>query len=171
MPYLLDSDVLAAASRIHYHPDFCQLFWDWIDVGHSHGEFFSIDKVHGELKAGDDKDPLSQWCQRPTLSDFFLPTRTATAKWRDLANWASTRSPIYLPAAQSKFLSVNSADAWLIAFAAANAGWTIVTNEVAAPASRRDIKLPDAAQAQGVKTMSMSTLLRTHAKANFTFKK
>jgi hypothetical protein len=167
MQYLLDTDVLVASKRLHYHPDFCQLFWDWIDAGHTGHSFYSIDRVKDELLIGNEQDLLRQWCKRVHLSDFFLPTRDATPKWAELANWAQSKA--YLPAAISKFLSAKSADAWLIAYAALTPGWTIVTNEVAAPQSRKDIKLPDAAAALGVRTVNLSQLLRTHAKSNFTF--
>jgi hypothetical protein len=167
MQYLLDTDVLVASKRIHYHPDFCQLFWDWVDAGHAHGAFYSVDKVRDELLSGDETDLLQHWCKRPDLADFFLPTKQATAKWGELANWAKSKQ--YLPAALAKFLALKSADAWLIAYAASFPGWTIVTNEVAAPAAKRDIKLPDAAAALGVRTINLPQLLRLYAKANFTY--
>lgn len=167
--YLLDTDVLVASKRIHYHPDFCQLFWDWIDAGHQGGTLYSIDKVQGELLGGNDEDLLYQWCQRPNLSEFFLESKGAAAKWADLAQWASKRIPQYLPGALTKFLHVQSADAWLIALAASGKNWTIVTNEVRAPDSKRDVKLPDAASALNVPTISLAELLRKHAKTNFTF--
>lgn len=169
MPYLLDTDVLVSSKRIHYHPDFCQLFWDWIDEGHAHQAFYSIDKVKGELEGGDDEDLLKQWCKRPNLSGFFLGTKASAPKWTELANWAAKKTPSFIPAALSKFLDVKSADAWLIAYAASNPGWVIVTNEVSAPDSKKDIKLPDAAMALGVDTIPLPRLLRQHAARNFTF--
>lgn len=167
MQYLLDTDVLVASKRIHYHPDFCQLFWDWIDAGHSGGCFYSVDRVKNEQLGGSETDLLHQWCKRPDLADFFLPTKAATPKWGELAKWASGRQ--FAPAALAKFLSVKSADAWLVAYAATTPGWTIVTNEVAAPDSKKDVKLPDAAAALGVRTMNLSQLLKAHAKTNFTY--
>lgn len=171
MKYLIDTDVLVSSKRINYHPDFCQLFWDWVELGHSNGTFFSIDKINGEIAGGDEEDMLRQWSKRSALSQFFLPTKSATAKWADLANWARSRQPKFLPAAVSKFLDAKSADAWLIAYAASEPGWTVVTNEVSAPDSKKDIKLPDAGTALGVITMSLPKLLRLHAKSNFTFAK
>lgn len=171
MPYLLDTDVLVSSKRIHYHPDFCQLFWDWIDDGHTRQAFYSIDRVKGELEGGDDEDLLQQWCKRPNMGDFFLGTRASAAKWGELANWAHRRMPAFLPAALAKFLDAKSADAWLIAYAASNPGWVIVTNEVSAPESKKDVKLPDAAHALGVETIPLPKLLRRHALTNFTFGK
>jgi hypothetical protein len=169
VPYLLDTDVLVASNRIHYHPDFCQLFWDWLDTGHGKGQFFSLDKVKDELEGGKDDDLLKQWCKRPQLKSFFQSSKAHASKWQQIANWANTRDPKFTPGALAKFLDIKSADAWLIAYAAANPGWTIVTNEVSAPESRKDVKLPDAATALGVKTIPLSRLLQIHAKNNFTF--
>jgi hypothetical protein len=167
--YLLDTDVLVASKRIHYHPNFCQLFWDWIDVGHRSAAFYSIDKVKSELLGGNEEDLLHEWCRRPNLKNFFLPTKSAAPTWSELARWAQSRLPAYKPAALAKFLAVKSADAWLVAYAATNRGFVIVTNEVPAPQSQRDIKLPDAAAALGVPTISLPQLLRKHAKSNFAY--
>ncbi len=167
--YLLDTDVLVASKRIHYHPNFCQMFWDWVDVGHAKSAFYSIDRVKAELLSGNEEDLLSEWCKRPKLKDFFLSTKNATPKWTELAQWAEGRQPKYKPAALAKFLTAKSADAWLVAYAAANGGWTIVTNEVPAPQSQKDVKLPDAAAALGVPSISLHQLLRNHAKSNFTY--
>lgn len=169
MPYLLDTDVLVASKRIHYHPDFCQLFWDWVDAGHGSGLFYSLDKVKDELEGGDDEDLLKQWAKRPHLKSFFLSSKPYTANWQRLAQWASTRSPSFTPGALAKFLDIKSADAWLIAYASGNPGWHVVTNEVSAPDSKKDVKLPDAAQALGVQTFPLGRILRLHARNNFTF--
>jgi hypothetical protein len=96
--YLLDTDVLVVSSRIHYDPGFCMAFWDWIDVDFKSGVFFSIDKVKDELSSGQE-DVLRQWSLRPDLKTFFLPTKAATGKWADIAKWAETKTPAYLPAA------------------------------------------------------------------------
>lgn len=170
MPYLLDSDVLVASKRLHYHPDFCQLFWDWIDAGHSAGVFYSLDKVKAELMSGHEDDILHQWCKRPGLASFFLSSKGSTVEYGAVANWAATKQPNFLPAALNKFLSAKGADAWLVATAAnRGAAWKVVTNEVSAPQSRKDIKLPDAAIAMSVGTLPLTGLLRAHAKANFSF--
>jgi len=167
--YLLDSDVLVTSNRWHYQPGFCEAFWDWIDAGHKSGRFYSIDKVKDEL-CGPKKEPdlLHKWAMRPGLADFFLKSSPAATHWSDLSNWALARP--YLPAAKEKFLNVKSADAWLIAFSLHAGECVVVTNEVAAPESKRDIKLPDAATAHGVQTMNLSALLALHAHKNFTFK-
>lgn len=168
--YLLDTDVLVASRRIHYQPGFCQAFWSWVDAGFSNEVLFSIDKVKDEIANGHESDPLSEWAKQAKLKSFFLSTKGVAAKWAEIATWAQNRVPEYSNGAKNKFLSASGADAWLIAFAAANPGYTVVTNEVPAPESKNDIKLPDAAKALGVRTINLIQLLQTHAHNNFTFR-
>lgn len=166
--YLIDSDVLISAKNLHYQPGFCEAFWTWIVAAHKAGLVFSIDKVRDELLAGDDDDPLYEWAQKPELETFFLASEPGAQKWRELAKWAVECG--FLTAAIEKFLSARSADAWLIAFAAAGGNFVIVTNEVSAPQSKRSVKLPDAAAAIGVKTISLFELLQLFAHKTFELK-
>ncbi|MEO6422367.1 MAG: DUF4411 family protein [Candidatus Nitrotoga sp.] len=166
--YLIDSDVLITSKNLYYRPDFCQAFWDWIVSGHKAGMLFSVDKVRIELLAGKKKDRLYAWAQMPELKSFFLPSAAGGPKWKELAKWATTQH--YLAAAQAKFLRVESADAWLIAYAAAQGNYVIVTNEVSAPMSQTEIKLPDASTVLNVKTISMFDLLQKAAHKTFIFK-
>lgn len=166
--YLIDSDVLISAKNLHYQPGFCEGFWAWVIEAHKAGLLFSIDKVRDELVAGDDDDPLYEWAQKPELEGFFLASEPGAQKWKDLATWAVGGA--YLTAAIDKFLGVRSADAWLIAFAAAEGNFVIVTNEVPAPQSKRAIKLPDAAAAVGVITISLFELLQQFAHKTFEYK-
>lgn len=85
-----------------------------------------------------------------------------------MAEWANDRD--CLPAAKAKFLDEKSADAWLVSFAMHSPGFVVVTNEVSAPGSKKDIKLPDAALAMGVKTTTLRLVMERHAGKNFQFK-
>lgn len=168
--FLLDSDVLITAKNLHYNPNFCTNFWMWVAHGFQHGTVYSIDKVRDELLNGKEDDPLRGWASQPALDGFFLNSVPSAPKWQKLATWAIEHVPPFQAAAQDKFLDVKSADAWLIAFAAHNPGYVIVTNEQPAPESRKSIKLPDAAAAVGVSTMSLFDLLSQHAIGDFAFK-
>lgn len=167
--FLLDSDVLIAAKNLHYNPKYCVAFWEWILSAHQFGKIHSIDKVRDELQVGKEEDALHAWSQLPELSGFFVSSGPATAQWRKLAVWATQRTPEYLQAALDKFLDVKSADAWLIAYAATQSNVTVVTNEKAEPFSKKAIKLPDAAAALGVKTITLFELLQQHATGTFSF--
>jgi hypothetical protein len=167
--YLLDSDVLISAKNLHYNPQFCGAFWSWIVDAHHAGAVFSIDKVKNELLAGGDKDVLRLWAQEPALSGFFLKSNGGINQWRGLATWAQSPQKAFKATAQAKFLDIESADAWLIAYAAFAGGYTIVTNEKSAPESKKFIKLPDAAAAAGVKTTTLFEVLSQHSSNNFQF--
>ena len=166
MRYLFDSDVLIASARLHYAPAYCQLFWDWLSAGHKAGLFFSIDKVKGELLDGQ-KDPLNQWVALPEHEKFFQPSLISLPKWKDLSARTNDPAADFTPAAKTKFLDQNKADAWLIAYAAQHGSFAIVTNEKSEPNSKKDIKLPDAALWLGVKTVKLFDLLQQYAGHNF----
>jgi hypothetical protein len=168
--YLFDSDVLITAKSFHYKPGFCPEFWDWIVAGHKAGLFYSIDKVRGELLNGDKKDVLYSWAMSPALKAFFLDSAPSIAKWTQLSQWANDPTRKYIEAAKQKFLNPDSADAWLVAVAAGAGKYEIVTNEVPAPESKRDIKLPDAAAALTIKCVSLHEILSAHAGPGFKFK-
>lgn len=169
MRYLFDSDVLINAKNFHYNPKFCPEFWDWIVAGHNAGLMFSIDKVRDELLNGKKDDPLYGWAKADALEKFFLNSKPATAKWSQLSQWANDPKRGYFEAAKVKFLDDDSADAWLIAVAAHEGDFRIITNEVHRPESKRDIKLPDAAAALGVKTIALHEVLALHARPGFKF--
>lgn len=169
MRYLFDSDVLIASARFHYHPDYCGAFWSWIAAGHQAGIFFSIDKVKDELLDGP-LDPLHHWAASPALAGFFQTSLSSLPVWRKLSMEANDPARNFKMAARTKFLNADKADAWLIAHAAHNKNFTIITNEVSAPNSTRDIKLPDASGWVSVPTTKIHTVLHQFAKANFQFK-
>ena len=168
--YFFDSDVLIRAKNDTYRPEFCAAFWDWIIAGHAAGVFYSLDKVKKEIFDGEKTDPLLSWAQNPALSEFFLNSKPATPQWTKLSAWATDPSRSYFEAAKAKFLNIESADAWLIAYAMYDDNYIIITNEVPAPDSKRDIKLPDAASAMGIQTEKLPSVLTKHAYNNFIFK-
>lgn len=170
MRYLFDTNVLITAKNFHYSPGFCPEFWDWIVAGHKAGLLFSIDKVRDELLNGNKEDPLYAWARSETLGGFFLNSKLATAKWAQLSQWANDPKRGYFEAAKAKFLDEGSADAWLIAVAAHEGDFRIITNEVPAPEAKRDIKIPDAAAALGVITIALHEVLAMHALPGFKFK-
>jgi hypothetical protein len=167
--YLLDSDVLIAAKNLYYNPQYCEAFWSWVLDAHQANRVFSIDKVKKELLNKGRKDVLSEWAKKPGLSNFFLKSGPSVGQWSKLAAWAQSPVKSFKPAAQAKFLHVDSADAWLIAFAAHHGDYVIVTNEVPEPEAKKAIKLPDAAAELSVKTITLFEVLRNHCGKNFKF--
>ena len=168
--YLFDSDGLITARTRCYQPAFGEAFWSWLDAGHAAGNFFSVDKVREELLAGNQQpSPFKMWVDRPELATFFAESASSIAKWGVLSAWANAADRKYSQAAKNKFLHPDSADAWLIAKAAQLTGFKVVTLEVPSPESVNVIKLPDAATALGVETISLWDCLGLHAGANFKF--
>lgn len=167
---LFDSDVLIRAKNDSYFFDVNPEFWAWLEEGHANGCFFSIDKVRDEICGGnaDIADPLRDWAKKPSMDSFFLSTKGCLSEWGNLSTWANGNG--FKPGALTKFLGVKSGDAWLISYAMKHGGFTIVTHEQSEPLSMRDVKLPDAAKAMGVSTISPSVVIKTHAKLGFKFK-
>lgn len=167
--YLFDSDGLIVARNLYYKPEFCPGFWSWLEEGHQAGVFFSIDKVKSELLGGSQPSVFADWIKKPEVDKFFVDSMSALSKWQEISAWANFPGRNFTASAKQKFLSAESADAWLVAYAAKEEGITIVTNEVAAPESKTSIKVPDAAAALAVPTISLVACLALHAVGNFKF--
>jgi hypothetical protein len=165
--YLFDSDVLIASKNLHYRPTFCQAFWDWIEHGHRKGIFFSLDAVKKELISGNEDDLLHEWALRPSLEGFFMSSRATAPQWSNLSSWVQNRRPAYITDAINKFLDQRFADGWLVSYVLQHSEYVIVTAETSEPASKRSVKLPDAAAAFSIETTDLFSVLRTHAINNF----
>ncbi len=123
MAYLLDTNVFIEAKNRYYGFDFCPAFWEWIDQARATGVVFSIGKVAGELRGGDDE--LAVWARERT-SDFFLEAdRALLPSLRALSTWANQSG--YQPAAVATFLQ--DVDYYLVAHAHAHQH-VVVTHEI-----------------------------------------
>ena len=135
MAYLLDADVFIRAKNLHYGFDFCPAFWDWLVQANAQEHVFSIERVGGELKAGDDR--LADWAAQRADGFFLKSTPEMLNPLATVSNWIVGNG--YDPAAVDEFLQV--ADYFLVAHALA-AGYSVVTHEVRST-SKRKIKVPD----------------------------
>jgi hypothetical protein len=152
MAYLLDADVFIRAKNLHYGPDFCPAFWDWLIHSNTANRVFSIEKVGDEIEAGD--DDLAAWAAKRGPDFFLRPVPAIVPALGKVSSWATGQR--YEPAAVSTFLQV--ADYYLVAHALAH-GHTLVTHEVASASTKR-IKIPDAGIGLGVKYMTTYEMLR-----------
>ena len=153
MAYLLDSDVFIRAKNDHYGFDFCPAFWDWLERASSNGTVSSVDAVYQELIGGD--DALARWVK--DHRSMFLPvTADELPHIAGINRWAND-STHYEAAAKAEFAS--AADSFLIGHALSG-NHTVVTHERIGD-SRRKIKIPNAAIANGVKVVSPFQMLRT----------
>lgn len=159
--YVLDSDVFIAAKNAYYAFDICPGFWDAILRGHSEGYVFSVNRVRGELMSGTKTEDLVQWVGKRLPPTFFLDVdeEPVTVAFQEVMLW-SQRHSRYSDAAKAKFAT--GADGWLVAYAKVH-GAIVVTNEQAAPDSRREIKLPDVCSQFKVPSRDTFTMLRNLA--------
>lgn len=155
MTVLLDSNALLTPALSYYAFDICGGYWGWIAQAASDGHVKSISPVKRELRQKDDQ--VRHWIDFHA-TDLFLPDDPAISNTMGrIATWASSNG--FNSAAVSEFLS--KADSFLIAYAMLG-GHQIVTLETSAPASRNKIKIPDAADAFGVSSITPFKMLRNH---------
>ena len=121
--------------------------------------FYSIDKVEDEIKTNE--DDLSAWCSRNLPEDFFILTETEAVykKYAELVNWAQNLG--IKQRGVNKFIDGSKADIYFVAFASLSPDkYTVVTEETSAENAKRDIKLPDACKAFGVRSINFMQMLR-----------
>jgi len=135
--YILDANIFIEAKRRYYAFNLCPGFWDSLLHHNSMGNLESIDHVKKELLEG--KDNLATWSKK--TPDLFASTNNkfVLANYGAIIQWAQSQEN-FNDAAKSEFAS--GVDAWVIAYAKANNA-IVVTQEVSAPKSRKDIKIPD----------------------------
>lgn len=172
--YLLDSDVLISAKRSWLDPKIAPVFWEWLLEGHRQGYFYSIDKVASELKEGDKDDFLNLFATEHVSLFLTSDEVTCIAEYAKLQTWVHTvwtlgKKLNKTSKAIEAFASNKKADAFLVAYAKAN-DFIIVTNEISEMQCQTNVKLPDAANSCGVKTINLYDLLLLHSHNNFQFK-
>jgi hypothetical protein len=156
--YLLDSDVFIAAKNAYYAFDICPGFWTILLQANQREAVCSIDRIRGELLAGQPKEDLVLWVKDQVPTTFFFATSSAEviAAYTEIALWVQ-RSSQYFDRAKAKFAT--EADGWLVAYAMVE-GTTVVTNEQPRPDSRNRVLLPDVCEHFGVPKKDTFTMLR-----------
>jgi hypothetical protein len=163
--YLVDASVLMEAHRRYYRFGVCPGFWDSLIWHHKQGMVTSIDRVEREVEEG--KDALRQWVKDKCPSTFFEPANSKAVgeRYGKIISWAGAQNR-YRPEALAEFATV--ADGWLVAYAGEH-GLTVVTQEVAAPESKKEVKVPDVCQAFKVPCIDTFEMLE-RLKVRFTWK-
>ena len=133
---LLDADVLIAAHRIYYAPDFCPGFWICLEHYLRVGKLLIIDPVRDEIDAPSD---LVKWLKQLPRHAFASIDAPVIQAYQTVAEWIR-QTPQFTAAALNEF--ANGADGWLVAYAMVHNA-TIITNEVSAPGSINRVKIPD----------------------------
>jgi hypothetical protein len=139
--YVLDSDVFIAAKNSYYAFSICPGFWDSLIHHHHEDHVCSIDRVRGELLAGNKTEDLVLWVRGSLPTSFFRDTAEAAVlrAYTEIMLWVQRNSQ-YFDHAKAKFAT--EADGWLVAYALVHE-ITVVTNEQPRPQSRSRILLPD----------------------------
>lgn len=161
MQYLIDSNILITAHRISHPIDIHPSFWrDLIQV-FEREDVNSIVKVKKELEYYE--DDLKMWVQENIGSSFWKRTDLAISQYALIQNWASDQH--YNSNAIADFAEGTNADPFLIAYCLflkqeKDIESTIVTLEVSAPDSKRNIKIPDVCNAFGVRHINNNEFFR-----------
>jgi len=152
--YILDANIFIEAKNRYYAFNLCPGFWDSLLHHNSVGNLESIDRVKKELLEG--KDNLATWSKKSP--DLFASTNSkfVVADYGDIIQWVQNQER-FNDAAKSKF--ANDPDAWVIAYAKANNA-IVVTQEVSAPKSRKDVKIPDVCNHFNVKCTDTFDMLQ-----------
>lgn len=163
--YLVDASVLMEAHRRYYRFGICPGFWDCLMWHHKQGRVASIDRVRKEVEEG--KDQLRHWVKTQCPASFFELTagRNIGNRYGEVMAWAGSQGR-YRQEAVAEFASV--ADGWIVAYAKEH-GLTVVTQEVSAPESKKEVKIPDACAALDVANIDTFELLEA-LNAKFTWK-
>lgn len=155
MIYLLDTNILIHAKN--YMPiDIHVSFWNKLRELANTGLICSSEKVRDEINRGN--DDLTAWCKDNLQDAFFLPLdKDDMTKYAAVIQWASNNR-VFTQAAVQEFASVNVADAFLVATAAAK-HFTLVTEEKPDPKCKQRVKIPDACIALDVGFCSLNDVL------------
>ncbi|WP_422049335.1 DUF4411 family protein [Shimia sp.] len=153
MTLLLDSNAFLTPAMTYYAFDICGSYWSWIAQAAAAGDVKSISPVKRELCQKDDQ--IKNWIGMHG-ADIFMPDDSAVRNtMAQVSMWANSNG--YTTAAVAEFLS--KADSYLVAYAMLGRH-EIVTLETSAPGSKNRIKIPDAASAHGISTITPYQMLR-----------
>lgn len=156
--YLLDSNILIQAHRMHYPFDVFPSFWSKLINLSENSIILSIDKVKKEICEINNPDDLSIWCMNSIDDSFFVDTSSCIDIYAQIANWTNSHVQ-YTQNAKADFLQTDLADPWLIAYALKN-DCKIVTYENSDPHAKRRIKIPEPCNHFGVEFATPIQMMR-----------
>lgn len=157
--YLVDSNFFIQAHRATYPMDVVPGFWTTVKRLADNGDIISIDKVKKEIYS--QNDALTSWCKANLSDTFYQETSTVMREYGTVSNWANSKSSHYLPNAINEFLAADEADAYLVAFALADASnRIIITHERSEPNGKKKIKIPEPCDELGVSYLNTIDMFR-----------
>ena len=154
-PYLLDTNAFLEAKTRYYRFAFCPAYWDWLIRKNQDGIVFSLDKVKDEIH--DKVPPFSTWVEKMDAQEFFLSSDGVQHHefCATLNNWVNEHTQ-YEKVAKDRMLQ--GADLPLIVYAKMHR-YTLVTQEVRAPDSKTEIKIPDVCDEFGINCINTFDML------------
>ena len=150
--FVVDANVFIEFAR-YYPDDIAPTFWPQLLERAIAKQWLSIDRVRVEIRRKEDW--ISEWAN--DNAEFFMSTETndVAREYRRIQEWATRQG--YTQAAQAAL--ARAADGWLVAYAIAE-DLRVVTNEVAEPTRRTNVKIPDVCKTFGVDCVNMIDMLR-----------
>jgi hypothetical protein len=158
--YIIDTSCLTQAHRMYYPFDIAPSFWDFMKTHFVNGHFILTNKVADEIAKG--KDALTNWVQTQLPSSLELDCHSDSAvmaHYGTIMTWGSGH-PQFTQLAKTEFADFENADPFVVAAALAK-GAIVVSQEISAPAAKKNIKLPDVCAQFHVTHIDTFTLLRT----------
>lgn len=152
--HIIDANVFMQASNSYYAFDIVPRFWSWME-SRLGNDIFTVAPVKDEiLKQSDD---LSEWFKSADDPSWVLPVDDEETQLQMPVITKHCVDYGYKSNGIAKFLS--GADPWVIARARRD-GWTVVTQEISQPETKKRVKIPDVCINVGVEQIIVFDLLR-----------
>lgn len=162
--FLIDSNSLITPHLAFYPFDLAPGFWSQMESHIKSGSIKFLDMVKAELLQGRDTDNLKSWVEGLEIAAIDHRAPEILEKYAAVLQYLQS-SHLYKPSALAEWSRSTVADPWLIAAAAAY-NYTIITFErhsggLSEQNPNKSAKIPDMADAFGVKTQSLYYLMRS----------
>ncbi|MCB8839623.1 DUF4411 family protein [Aurantimonas sp. VKM B-3413] len=146
--YLLDANTLIRANAQYYPIARIPQFWDWLILQGRAGVAKIPNEIADEITVG--RDAVSTWLKEKDARDAMRLDESA-----DVLLVRRVVSEGYAPNLNDAEFAKIGRDPFLIAYAMAGDGRTVVTNENRAPAKQRhNRKVPDVCETMGVRWLT-----------------
>lgn len=152
--YIVDSNVFMQAANSYYAFDLVPPFWTWLEARLG-AEVFTVEPVKLEILKQD--DALSDWLKANDDPSWVLPVDDEATQLEMPVITQHCVDYGYKTAGIAKFLA--GADPWVIARAKRD-GWTVVTQELPNPETKKRVKIPDVCNNVGVQQIIVFEMLR-----------
>jgi hypothetical protein len=158
-PYFIDTSSLTQAHRVYYPFDIAPSFWNFMKTNFINGNFILINKVKDEIDWS--SDDLTNWLHTEIPSSLLLNCHVdpgIMTHYGSIMVWGNGH-PQFNNDAKAVLSEFDNADPFIVAASLAKSG-IVVSQEVSAPFSKKNIKIPDVCSEFGIQHIDTFTLLR-----------